>query len=305
MTTTLITGAGGFIARHLAHAIRNEREGRVVGVDVRAATGGPFDAWIVADLTDPAAARTAVDEVRPDRIFHLAGLTHGSEEVLQRANVDTTANILEASRAAGETTRVVVMGSAAEYGHVAVADQPVRESHQGEAATPYGRAKQTVSRLAAAAAAAHGTRVCIARPFNVIGPGVPDTLVAGAIISRLRAAIAPGGTGVVTIGRTTAIRDFIAVEDVVAGLLRIAAAGRPGEAYNLCSGEGHAISALLKMLLDAAGTPVRVEGSEALQRAGDVDQMIGSRAKAQRELDWTPERSFASSVHASWQASAG
>ena len=302
--TTLITGARGFIARHLAAAIRGAGGGRLVGIDNRPELApGLFDNFETLDLTDAATLQATIQRIRPATVYHLVGAIRGSDETITASNLGTSRNLVAALRRSAPAARVVLMGSAAEYGAVPPSAQPVREGYEGTPTGTYGRVKQQVSALAVDAAR-RGQPVMLARPFNVIGPGIPDSLVAGAIVHRLRAALRSQPPYAITIGRTSAVRDFVAVEDVVDGLTRIAERGRPGEAYNLCSGEGHAISEVLDRLLAAAAVSVRVDRDEGLMRGGDVDVIVGSRAKAEADLGWVPRVSFDESLVAAWRAAA-
>lgn len=301
MTAALITGASGFIAPYVARVVGKSLAERIVGADIRAVAGAPYTEVHVADLTEAVSTRDAVKLASPDFVFHLVGLVRGSEEAVFASNVTTTQNLLLALRDFAPAARVVLVGSAAEYGAVPVEHQPVHETFVGSPTVPYGQAKRRVTELAVEAVRDFGLQVSVARPFNVIGPGVPDALVGGAIIHRLRAAIAGPAPRSIAIGRTTAVRDFVAVEDVAIGLVRIAERGQPGDAYNLCSGEGHSISELLQRLLGLAGTPITVSQDESLVRARDVDVIIGSNGKARNDLGWQPTISFEDSLMSAWR----
>lgn len=300
--TTLVTGAGGFIARHLAAVARREGVGPLIGVDIRPMQDREgYETLETADLTSAELVDDLVARTRPLFVYHLVGLIRGPDDAIVASNLGTARHLLHAIRRSAPAARVVLIGSAAEYGAVPAASQPVREDYAGIPTALYGHVKQQLSALASESAAT-GLAVMVARPFNVIGAGMPDSLVAGAIVHRLRAALQGAPPYTITIGRTSAVRDFVAAEDVAAGLLRIGATGRAGEAYNLCSGEGHAISEVLDFLLDAAGTAVRVERDEALLRGGDVDVIVGSRDKALAHLGWAPRISFAQSLRAAWDS---
>jgi GDP-4-dehydro-6-deoxy-D-mannose reductase len=298
----LITGAAGFIARHLAPLLRREGIGPIAGVDLRASPSALFNSWRSADLTDPGTVREAIAATRPDLVFHLVGVLGGTEAEIAASNVVTTRYLLSALHEEMPGARTVLMGSAAEYGVVPVADQPVVESFAGVPTSLYGRAKAKVTFMAITAARS-GQWVCVARPFNVLGPGVPDTLVAGAIASRIRSALFGPPPRAIAVGRTDAIRDFVAVEDIADGLLRIARSGKPGECYNLCTGSGHAIREVLERLLASTGETISVEEDPGLLRGGDVDRLVGSWVKAQRHLGWRPTIPFHESLQAVWEAS--
>jgi GDP-4-dehydro-6-deoxy-D-mannose reductase len=296
----LITGAAGFIAHHLSDAVRRHGERQLVGVDVRTPPAGAYDQYHRIDLTDPKETRALISEVRPAVVYHLVGLIRGPDPDLRETNLGTARNLLDALATVAPDARVVLLGSAAEYGPVSLSHQPIRESHVGTPTWPYGRVKQELSALARHAAR-QGRQVLVARPFNIIGPRVPDTLVAGAIIQRLIQALRGSPPYRIAVGRTSAVRDFIAVEDVAAGLMRLAEQGVPGEAYNVCSGVGHTVQQVIDCLVAETGKVVEVESDESLLRAVDADVAIGSPEKIMA-LGWAPAIPFDDSLRASWRA---
>lgn len=304
--TVLVTGATGFVATHVIRAVRKAFDGPVVGAARRAEGGGQsaFDAFHSLDLADVEASRRLISHVKPRVVIHLAGCISGTPEELRTANVETARVLLDGLRGQGCDARVVLVGSAAEYGSVPISAQPVNETYVGSPAGAYGVSKLAMTRLALDSAQTYGQWVAIARPFNIIGPRTPTGLVAGALVSRLRAALASSDTRTVAIGRTSAIRDFVAVEDVARGLVQTAVAGQRGEIYNFCSGRGHAISELVRLLLAIAGEEISVEQDPSLLRSVDVDQMVGNNEKARRQLDWHPTIDFEDSVRAAWQTPA-
>ena len=304
MTATLVTGAAGFLAGHLSPVLRRGEPSRIVGVDVRGTAPSGYDAWHATDLTDAAATRELVASVAPSVVFHLVGAAQGAAAALHASNVTTAANVLEAVRASSPSARVVLIGSAAEYGLVPADQQPVREQFSGAPTSEYGRAKRELSVLAVRANREWGLHVVVARPFNLLGAGIPDSLVTGAFIRRLRAALAGPPPRVICVGTVSSVRDFVDVEDVAEGLALAAERGRSGEAYNFCSGTGHMVGKLLERLVEFAGVPVEVQHDETLVRPGEVDALIGSWEKANRELGWRPRMSFDASLRAAWDATA-
>ncbi|HUF66123.1 MAG TPA: NAD-dependent epimerase/dehydratase family protein [Gemmatimonadaceae bacterium] len=298
----LITGAAGFVAPHLTAMVRSSGGDCVVGIDLRPMQVDLFDECRILDLTDMAATMHALASVQPGAVYHLAGAVRGTADAIHASNVGTTANLLTALRTVAPEAVLVLVGSAAEYGVVPAPLQPVAESFEGTPVSSYGVAKAEVSALALRAAM-QGQRVVVVRPFNVLGSGVPDALVGGAIVHRLRAALAAAPPRTIRIGRTTAVRDFVAVEDVARGMVQAAELGRPGEAYNLCSGEGHSVAELLTRLLALAGEAVAVDEDPTLFRADDIDALIGSRDKAKNELSWEPTVSFDETVRSAWEGS--
>lgn len=296
----LVTGAAGFIAGHLASALRAAGAEQITGVDRQAIPAGRTDVAHRADLLNATDVERVVVECRPHEVYHLVGDTRGPEEEVHRSNVESTRTLLAAIRAHAPDAAVVVLGSAAEYGDVPANAQPVTESWTGQPLSAYGRAKQQVSCLAASAAR-DGLRVVVARPFNVVGAHVPATLVVGAVVERLRRAVAAGGTRRIEVGDTSGVRDFVDAGDVARGLVRLARRGEPGAAYNLCTGRGYTVADVVNRLVRLAGGGVEVESVADLSRPGEVRSLVGSPARA-AALGWRAERSLDESLADAWAA---
>ena len=138
----LVTGGTGFLGPQL------ERELMDDGFDVTAVGRSS------GDVTDPQAMRRLVVEARPTHVFHLAGIRDGELDELLRVNVWGTVNVLEAVAAEAPAARVLVAGSAAEYGETT--REPVDEDHPLRPVTDYGVAKAAQELAAAAVAARRG-----------------------------------------------------------------------------------------------------------------------------------------------------
>jgi GDP-4-dehydro-6-deoxy-D-mannose reductase len=304
MTTALVTGAAGFIGRHLMRALRERGAIRIVGADLRPPGDVVHDAWHLANLADAAVVRQLVAAEAPAAVFHLMGQVRGPDAAIRSSNVESARVLLDAVCAEAPRARVILVGSAAEYGAVPRGLQPVRETFAGAPVGAYGRAKREVAALAARYAHERGVHAVLARPANVIGAGIPDTLVVGAIVHRLRAAIAGPPPRSIRIGATDAIRDFVAAGDVADGFMRAADRGRAGEAYNLCSGEGHTVADVLGRLCSLAREEVRVRQDAALMRAGEVDALVCSGEKASQELGWHPCTTLDDALRDAWEFTA-
>ena len=148
MTTALVTGAAGFLARYLPNVLRRRGSVRLVGADLRSAAADGYDDWHAVDFGDAGATRALISAVAPSTVFHLVGAIHGDDAALRESNVATASNVIDAAREFSPGARIVLVGSAAEYGPVPAADQPVREDHARAPSGAYGRAKCAVTEVA-------------------------------------------------------------------------------------------------------------------------------------------------------------
>ncbi len=189
----LVTGAGGFVGRHLmAHL--EELGDEVIGTD--RAHGGP-------DLLDEAALAVLLKNAAPEVVYHLAGWADvgGSWKEPQAAfaaNALGTLSLLEACRAAG-VRRVVNVSSADVYGRVQPADLPISESQPLAPVTPYAASKVAADYLGLQAWLGHGLEVIRVRAFNHLGPGQSEAFLAPAVAMKIARNERHGGDDV-TVG---------------------------------------------------------------------------------------------------------
>src|SRR5262249_18837721 len=132
MPVWLVTGASGFLGRHLIpNLVLEQRTGiRIIQAGRRHTEGCSSHDFIRADLTQASSIRGLIDEVAPDLIFHLAGKTPpGTADEYYQANTLATALLFDVLRERGRPVRVIHAGSAAELGIVAESDLPVAEAY--------------------------------------------------------------------------------------------------------------------------------------------------------------------------------
>lgn len=286
----LVTGADGFVGRHLVAALRGR------GAEVLACGGPHASAGVLAlDLADGDALRFALDHARPDVVFHLAAQSSVAASLhdplpTYEVNALGTARLLAAVRAyrdAGAPPPRVVFASSAEiYGIRAPEELPLRETLEPRPVTPYGASKAAAEAIVLAEAAAFGFDALIARYFTNIGPG-QDVRFAIASFAAQLARIADGEERVLFVGDLSVRRDLLDVRDAVEATIVLAERGTPGGIYNVCSGTAVALRDVVRELILAAHVPVEVREDPARMRRADVPVLVGD-ASALRALGWAP-----------------
>jgi GDP-4-dehydro-6-deoxy-D-mannose reductase len=272
-----VTGAGGFVGRHLTTHL--EAEGDEV---VPLAEG--------VDVADEPAVAAAVASAAPEVVYHLAGWAHVGDSwkhptEVARVNVAGTAAVLEASRRAG-VGRILVVGSADAYGAFGPEDLPLREVVPLRPVTPYGASKAAAEVLALQAHRAWAAGVVLTRSFNHTGPGQHPSFVVAALARRIVEAEATGGSEV-RVGNLSAARDLLDVEDVVRAYRVLAVGGEAGAAYNVCSGTAIPVEDIARRLAGLSGAKLRLVVDPELVRAVDVPVVVGDSARL-RALGWSP-----------------
>lgn len=294
---TLITGAAGFTGQHLlAHLAVEEPDTPLLSVDQRSPSWlPPQGRHRSVDLLDAAAVHALIVEARPAVVYHLVGLNKSDDPAaFYRINVLTTLNLLEALRREAPAARLVAVGSAAEYGPPA-GPAPLSEDAPLQPANVYGASKAAQTILLQSYAAA-GLATVLARPFNLLGPGLPTALAAAAFAAQIVEREQGRATGAMRVGNLAAQRDFLDVRDAVAAYRLIAQRGTPGTAYNVCSGRAVSIGTILDRLVEMALCPVTVVVDATLFQANDVPVSVGDNSRL-AALGWQPQMSLEQSLH--------
>jgi GDP-4-dehydro-6-deoxy-D-mannose reductase len=272
MRSALVTGGQGFIGRNLVKALRER------GVDVR--TLGRRQSMdtthIVMDEAswDSFAFSRILEELAPDCIFHFAGKARGTPAELNHANLGLLQGLLRTLRRIIPQPRLVIAGSAAEYGSAIRDGEPVRETAMCAPRSAYGASKQAQTRAALNYADATGTSVLVARIFNPLGPGMPTHLAIGDFAHQI--ATMPRDRGTLRVGNIDVRRDMIDVEHLATLLCQVAANPDAHGVINVCSGQAPVLRELVEMLIDRSGRKVDIEVDWARVRGNEPRAIIGS-----------------------------
>lgn len=290
----LVTGAGGFVGPHLARALV-AHGATVHGCGLgEPPAGTPLASWRTLDLADPEGLRETVRRTAPDGVVHLAGQSSAARsfeapEETMRANVVGTWNLLDAVRQAAPKARVVAVGTSEAYGPCEPGTR-LAEDAPFKPVSPYALSKATADQMAASFAGVHGLDVVRARPFGHTGPGQTDRFVVPAWAKQIAAAEAGRAEPVLRVGNLEVTRDLSDVRDIVLGYIALLTRGTRGAAYNLCRGEGTALTDVLAKLVALARVPVRHEVDPARLRPADVPWLVGDPSLAARDCGWSVTR---------------
>lgn len=286
----LVTGAAGFIGRHLLTAL--DWPGPVVGWYQPGTTHpeSPGVSWAAVELLDRDAVAGALRDCAPTAVYHLAGFAHVGDswalaEATMAANVVGTQHLFRGIDAAGVRPRVLVTGSAAIY-------RPSAEAQTEEAPlapnTPYGTSKLAQEMVALAAGAAQGLDVIVTRSFNQIGPGQSPAFAAASFARQLARIDAGLDAPVLKVGNLEAERDLSDVRDTVRAYTALMARGVGGRCYNVCAGRACSMQQVLDGLRRRVSRPVEVMQDPARMRPSDTPRVVGSHEKLTADTGWRP-----------------
>jgi GDP-4-dehydro-6-deoxy-D-mannose reductase len=247
-----------------------------------------------------------IERERPHWVIQCAGVTHSRDPgEMYRLHVDGTLAVLSAvARFAPEAT-VVLLGSAAEYGSVLAQMLPLQETCREAPTSWFGASKLAQTHLAQAAAAQWQLSLVSVRPFNIIGPGLPDHYFAAAVARRLLRMRSEGGPAEFPVTNLHDTRDFVDVRDVasafVALLLSVAATPGKMQIYNIATGIETPLSAVAAKLGSLAGGFQPVAGGADNSRSG-VRRSCGDATRLRTVTDWMPQRTWEESIEDMWHS---
>jgi len=298
MATWLITGAGGWLGGRVLDALVGApgSADRIVVLGRKRPESLRGALFVSADLRDAEGLGRVVGDLKPDVVIHAAGKTPPApDEELYETNFWGTGRLLGALRAQDRPIRVVVAGSAAEFGPVPDAELPIADDCPCRPVTAYGRSKAMAT--AAALSARGPMEVVVGRVFNLVGPGMPPSLAFGRFAAEL-ASPAPEPITLRT-GRLDARRDFVDVRDAAKALIALAIDGEPGRAYNIASGRSRPIREGLDLLVGFSGRSVRIESDDRARR-GEPDDSRALVDRIAADVGWRPTFSFGRSMQELW-----
>lgn len=273
MKTALITGSTGALARAIVARLQQTGMFDIVATS-RSANERPLD------VRDSERLEALLQETRPDLIFHLAATFSGEYDEAYAVNVDATRRLLELVERAHAGTRVLLVGSAAEYGAVGVEENPIREDHALRPQSVYGLTKSWQTQLAGFYAL-RGVQVVVARLFNLEGPGLSNRLFIGRVQAQIEE-VRKGARSAFEFGPLGATRDYVDADEAARQMLAVAVRGEPGQVYHVGSGKPVTMRALLERLLASqkiTGIPVH-ESPALTNRAGyDVPAIYADMTK--------------------------
>ena len=265
----LVSGASGFCGRHLCRFLAEQ------GVDVSSISlrAGKKNYFHIQSINDMPGLLDVLCKVKPDFVFHLAGIAEAEDPTFfYQVNVLYALNLLRAMMLAGlGSVPILLVGTAAEYGWVDQKDLPIREDHRCQPLDHYGISKLAQT-LIGKAAARTGRPVVVVRPGNIVGPGMAGHLVLARAAKQVASIMQRKQDPIVEMGNLETARDFIDVTDAVRIYWELVQ--NPvayGEIVNVCTGNPVVVGSMVERLIALSGTQIDVVSrSENFKKVGSA-----------------------------------
>lgn len=282
----LILGVGGFIGRNLSTYLK-QKDYEVIEADITHYCACRIDAL------DKSQVENTLKEIRPDVVYNLIGYTNESyPEIVYRLNIFPFINVVQSIKELELPVRVITIGSAAEYGRVNRQHSPLKEDDIKLPISHYGVSKHTQTMIARLFFKSNGLDIIVARPFNILGPGMPKHAVPACFIAQFLGGETRDGNKIIRTRDLDSVRDFLTIDDVITGLHQIMVGGMSGESYNICSGKGINVHDIFNIIAGIFTKTKYILNEEKENRnSGNIPWSIGDNSKL-IGLGWKPEGSI-------------
>ena len=273
----LVTGAAGFVGRHLVPRLTAVRY-EVTATDLE------------LDVADESAVCARVEALEPELIVHLAAIASPPQaarapEITYRVNFLGTRSVLVAAARHAPSARVLLVCSADAYGSLPPGSPPFTEAAPLLPASPYARSK-AAAELLGGAYAARGLDVVSTRSFNHSGAGQAEAFVLSSFAKQAAEIAAGQREPRMRVGNLDSVRDFLDVEDVVRAYVALCDRAVPASVYNVASGRGVRVGDALDIILRLAGVSPAIEIDP--ERHRPTDYAVGASSRLHEATGWEP-----------------
>ena len=281
-TPVLVTGATGFIGRHLVDALIKEKADISVISRKKVLLNRKINIY-VGDLTDPKFISKVVKEVKPKKIFHLAAIVNPSRDIsildeIFKVNFFGTVNLLNSLKNVDYDS--FILNSTAEvYGN---SKMPFKEDMLLSPLSPYSLSKASAEIFCNILYKNNGYPITILRLFLVYGPGQKSNR----FLPQLLTALLKNKKFSMTKGQQK--RDYIFIDDVIEALIKSSLIKQAsGETINICSGKQFSIKSIATKIATMLNAKTLIKYNLPY-RKNEQWNYCGDGTKAKKILNWNP-----------------
>jgi GDPmannose 4,6-dehydratase len=278
----------GMVRNIARENLEHENHARMAGI-------GPRIKFIEADLTDQTSLDRAIQQVKPDEVYNLAGQTFvpvsWNQPILTMETTGMGAlRMLEAIRRHAPAAKFLQASSAEIFGKVE--GGPQTEMTRLRPRNPYGAAKLFAHHITINYRESYGMFACSCIAFNHESPRRGVEFVTRKVSQHV-ARIKMGTASKLKLGNIEGVRDWGFAGDYVRAMWLMLQQSQPDD-FVIATGVTHSVKQLLEIAFAHVGLDWKkyVEIDTALVRSTEDKPLCGDPSKAKRILGWQPEVSF-------------
>ena len=293
---SFITGITGFVGSYLGDYLVSLGH-EVAGIDIneknsKNLTESEKIHLYIGSTLDDTFIKKILSDYKPDWIFHLAGIASVHQSWINKkqtyeTNIMGAFNLLEACTALPEPPRILLVGSAEEYGKVNTSN-PINEECALNGFTPYAISKITQEYLGLHYYHSMQLPVIRTRSFNHTGPRQSTTFVCSSFCHQVAEIELTNKEPILHVGNLSSYRDFTDVRDVIKAYVTLMEKGTIPDVYNVCRMKAYNIKELLEIILSYSTKIIKIDIDESRYRAIEIPFLLGDNSRI-KKLGWEPK----------------
>jgi GDP-4-dehydro-6-deoxy-D-mannose reductase len=293
---TIITGINGFAGKHLAKLLL-KHGWNVYGIDMQEKCMAPGATYFQVDICDHESVRRICDQVKPDGIYHLAGVAspagfHLTPYNSFQINIMGTISVLDAMRTVSRSAVLLLVGSSTEY-QTNDLHNSLSEKSPLDPTSFYGVSKYVAEVIGHYYVRHHDLDVRFTRSFNHTGPGQAPNFVCSDWARQIANIEVNGALPQIHVGNIQVAIDFSDVRDIVEAYRLIMEKGKKGEIYNVCGKNKINLSYILEYLIKKSSANITVSmDHNKVAAPNSTAEIIGANTKLCEQTGWSPKIPF-------------
>ena len=261
----LITGATGFIGKHLVKKIPNYN----IAVDQN---GKNIDLRIRKEV---------LKIKRSDIVIHLAGKIPSeknySKNIFFEHNFLGTLNILE--YCIKKKVKKIIFVSSYVYGNPE--KNPISEKHQIKPHNTYTKSKVLSEELCKIYAEKYKIEIIILRPFNIFGNLQKDNSLISNIIKSIK------NNSHITITNKNNKRDYLFIDDLIDAIIKLIDYKCKFEIFNIGSGKSYSFENVVQLF--EKENKKKIKRKYKISKKNSIPKIQADISKIKKEIKWNPK----------------
>ena len=291
----LIIGGAGFVGGYLIDYLTKNLKWDVSVTKLATETIDEKNCNVYnLDILNLSKMKELIQEINPDYIFHLAAQSSVSvswqkPNLTVDVNINGCINLLEAVRSLKINPRVLLVGSAEEYGKINNDINIVKESQSICPSNIYAATKACQNMIGKIYSDAYDMDIVMARSFNHFGPKQAPIFVVADFCKQVAEIEKNLKEPIIRVGNLSVFRDFTDVRDIVRAYSLLIQKGIKGETYNVGSGKATEIKTILSLILEKSKCEIKIEKDKNKFRPVDVPVIQADISKIINITGWSPQ----------------
>ncbi|GAI45468.1 unnamed protein product, partial [marine sediment metagenome] len=230
--------------------------------------------------------KTKINEAKPEVIINFVGTFTNDYSKSYKVNVLAAKNLLDAVIMVNYNGKLILIGSAAEYG----IQEKYYEDCVEKPRSIYGLTKLMQHSLFQYYVNVFDIKANYIRLFNVCDTKCSNDLFIGNFTRQLNLTL-KGAVNEIKLGDLNSYRDYLLIDDIHEGFIKVIESGHKGEVYNLGMGKGLFLTDFVRKVLSTLHLKVKLT-IERKNSIGSIDTKVVAEINKINNIGWSPKYDY-------------